>query len=50
MAKKPCEARTRPAPPQVGQVVGLVPGLAPTPSQASQVKAVAAVISTSEPA
>ena len=50
MAKKPWAARTRPAPPQVGQVTGLVPGLAPPPSQASQLMAVAAVISTSAPA
>ena len=37
MEKKPWVARTRPAPPQVLQVVGLVPGLAPEPSQVSQV-------------
>jgi hypothetical protein len=38
-AKKPWVARTRPAPPQVPQTVGLVPGLAPEPSQTSQVMA-----------
>ncbi|MGY4328674.1 hypothetical protein ACVWWG_003091 [Bradyrhizobium sp. LB7.2] len=35
--KKPCDCRTRPAPPQVEQVFGLVPALAPMPEQASQV-------------
>ena len=35
--KKPCDCRTRPAPPQVEQVLGLVPALAPMPEQASQV-------------
>ena len=33
--KKPCCMRTWPCPPQVGQVVGLVPGLAPEPWQVS---------------
>src|SRR5215831_20822604 len=33
--KKPCDCRTRPAPPQVEQVFGLVPALAPVPEQAS---------------
>ena len=36
MAKKPCCARTRPWPPQVEQVFGLEPALAPEPAQASQ--------------
>ena len=35
--KKPWVWRTLPAPPQVGQVFGLVPALAPEPEQASQV-------------
>ncbi len=35
--KKPCAWRTRPWPLQVAQVLGLVPGLAPVPEQASQV-------------
>jgi hypothetical protein len=35
--KKPCACRTRPAPPQVEQVFGLVPALAPVPEQDSQV-------------
>src|SRR3990167_5837762 len=38
-AKKPWVARTRPAPPQAPQTVGLGPGLAPEPSQVSQVMA-----------
>ena len=50
MAKKPCDARTRPWPAQVVQVVGWVPGLAPVPLQGSQVWVVAAAISTSAPA
>ena len=37
MVKKPWLARTLPAPPQVGQVEGCVPVLAPVPVQASQV-------------
>ena len=37
MVKKPCAARTLPTPPQVRQVVGAVPALAPEPVQASQV-------------
>ena len=45
-----CLARTRPAPPQEPQTVGLVPGLAPEPSQASQVMEAGTVISTSAPA
>src|ERR1700758_5768465 len=35
--KKPCAWRTRPWPPHIGQVFGLVPALAPEPEQASQV-------------
>ena len=35
--KKPWAWRTRPWPPQVAQVFGLVPALAPEPEQASQV-------------
>ena len=42
--KKPCAARTLPAPPQVEQVVGWVPGLAPEPEQASQVIEVGTLI------
>ncbi len=38
--KKPCVARTRPWPPQVGQVFGFEPALAPEPEQTSQVVAV----------
>ena len=38
--KKPCEALTAPAPPQVPQVLGAVPGLAPVPLQTSQAVAV----------
>ena len=37
MEKKPCVARTRPEPPQVGHCFGFEPGLAPVPEQASQV-------------
>ena len=37
MVKKPCVARTLPAPLHVGQVAGSVPALAPVPVQASQV-------------
>ncbi len=47
MEKKPWLRRTRPAPPQVPQAVGLVPGLAPEPSQVSQVMAAGTLISTS---
>ena len=36
MEKKPWLARTRPWPPQVGHCLGLEPGLAPVPEQASQ--------------
>ena len=50
MEKKPWEARTRPWPPQLVQVVGLVPGLAPEPSQVSQVRVDGTRISTSAPA
>src|ERR1700737_4075051 len=35
--KKPCACRTRPAPPHIEQVFGLVPALAPVPEQDSQV-------------
>ena len=35
MEKKPWAARTRPTPAQVGQVFGLVPGLAPLPVHSS---------------
>ena len=34
--KKPCWMRTTPCPPQVRQVWGLVPGLAPLPLQVPQ--------------
>ena len=37
MVKKPCWARTLPAPPQVPQAEGLVPARAPAPPQGSQV-------------
>src|SRR5262245_19169536 len=37
MVKKPCVARTLPIPPQVRQVVGAVPALAPEPVQLLQV-------------
>ena len=50
MEKKPWEARTRPWPPQLVQVVGLVPGFAPDPSHASQFIAAGTPISTSAPA
>ena len=36
MEKKPWLARTRPAPWQVAQVTGCVPGLAPEPLHSSQ--------------
>ena len=36
MAKKPCWARTRPWPPQVGQASAWSRALAPVPEQASQ--------------
>src|SRR6202007_357351 len=35
--KKPCACRTRPAPPHIEQVFGLVPILAPLPEQDSHV-------------
>ena len=47
--KKPLAWRTRPAPPQVEQMTGLVPALAPEPSQTSQVMVVGTAISTSAP-
>src|SRR5262245_39974627 len=40
MVKKPWDARTLPAPEQVGQVEGWVPVLAPLPEQASHVTVV----------
>ncbi len=48
--KKPWVARTRPAPPQVAQAVGLVPGLQPEPLQSSQAREAGTLISTAEPA
>ncbi len=36
MEKNPCVSRISPAPPQVGQVFGPVPGFAPEPWQVSQ--------------
>ena len=50
MAKKPWAERMRPAPPQVPQTVGWVPGLAPEPSQTSQATVEGTTISTSAPA
>ena len=50
MAKKPWLARTRPAPPQVVQVVGVVPGLQPEPVQASQFSDAGTVIRAVQPA
>ena len=47
--KKPFAWRTRPAPLQVVQVTGLVPGLAPDPSHASQVRVAGMSSSTSSP-
>src|SRR6516164_974107 len=35
--KNPCDCLTRPAPPHIAQVFGLVPALAPVPEQDSQV-------------
>ncbi len=34
--KKPCAARTRPAPPQVGHARGFEPAFAPVPEHTSQ--------------
>ena len=48
--KPPWLARTRPAPPQVGQVFGLVPGFEPEPEQMSQVTLVGTSTSTVLPA
>ena len=48
--KKPCAARTRPWPSQVGQAFGLEPGLAPVPEQVSQVTLVGTRISAVLPA
>ena len=44
IVKKPCWARILPAPPQVGQATGLLPGSAPEPSQVSQVTVVATLM------
>ena len=49
-AKKPWLARTRPAPPQVPQVFGFEPVLAPVPEQTSQVTAVGTLIVADLPA
>src|SRR5262247_950547 len=49
MVKKPWLARTLPMPPQVGQVEGLVPGLAPVPVQPSQVTQVGAAFAAGAP-
>jgi hypothetical protein len=48
--KPPWDARTRPAPLQVGQVFGLEPGLAPVPVHTSQVTEVGTSTSTVLPA
>ena len=45
MVKKPCCARTRPAPWQVGQVTGWAPPSAPEPLQPVQVAEVGTRIS-----
>ena len=50
MVKKPWLARTRPAPPQLAQAVGLAPGAQPEPEQSSQVSAAGTLISASAPA
>ncbi len=50
MEKKPWVARTRPAPAQVGQGVGMVPGLQPDPSHSSQSSETGRRISAVEPA
>ena len=47
--KKPCDMRTLPAPPQVPQVLALVPGLAPEPEQVSQVSQLGTRISVAKP-
>src|SRR5690606_25965480 len=47
--KKPCCIRTVPAPSQVWQVLGWVPGLAPEPWQTSQVSQLGTRISVSKP-
>ena len=49
MEKKPWLARTRPWPPQVWQLVGWEPGLAPDPSQVSQVWVEGILRLTSDP-
>ena len=48
--KPPWLARTRPAPSQVGQVFGLVPGFEPEPEQRLQVTVVGTSTSTDLPA
>src|SRR3546814_6610553 len=48
--KNPCCIRTAPLPPQVWQVLALVPGLAPEPWQVSQVSQLGTRISVSKPA
>ncbi len=50
MVKKPWLARTRPAPAQLTQDVGLAPGAQPEPLQSSQVSAAGIFTSTSAPA
>ena len=50
MAKNPWLARTRPAPPQVAQTVGLVPGFQPEPEHSSQVSEAGTVIFAVQPA
>ena len=47
--KPPWLARTRPAPPQVEQVLGLVPGFEPEPVQRLQVTVVGTSTSTDLP-
>src|SRR5690349_3784772 len=48
--KKPCDALTAPWPPQVPQVLGWEPGLAPEPLQTSQAVAVGTLICAVLPA
>src|SRR5690606_15220119 len=47
--KNPCCMRTTPCPPQLWQVTGLVPALAPDPEHDSQVSQVGTRISVSNP-
>ena len=49
MEKGPCDTRTWPAPRQVGQVAGCVPGCAPLPLQVSHVAAAGMRILVSKP-